>query len=278
MYFCFVEESGCPGPLVSSNAPEQPVFALCGYMINREKIRQLTYDFLDVKKQYSPGNAKAQAHKLDNLLWEIKGKEIRGHIRKSGRRARRNVQWLLRKIVSMSLVNDIKVVGLVWVKRPGGVFKGRSIYTKSLQMIAECFHRYLVERDSDGLILLDSRRQEQNIVTTHSLFTKIYSTNNYNRLIETPVFANSKNHAMLQIADMITSGLVFPLAVNAYCRGYVSNIHVTDSYNVLAYKYGAMLRSMQYSYQLPSGKIRGGIHTIDFIANRRSVDLFFPVR
>jgi hypothetical protein len=275
MYYCYIEEAGCTGALVSCTSDVQPVFALCGIIVNQRNIKNITYDFIDIKKKHSPGLSRKCRHNFDNMLWEIKGKEIRKHVRKSGRKAKRNALYYLDKVLSLIEYYNIRIVGLAWIKKPKAEFRGTSIYTRSLQLITDEFNNYLIHHDDTGLLILDSRKQPQNIQTAHSVFTKLFSSPNYDRVLETPVFGNSKNHALLQIVDLITSGLVFPLATNAYCRGHVFNVHVNLKYDELASRFGIRLRNMQYRYTAKC-QYRGGINVIDLIGDRRSVDLFFP--
>jgi len=81
-------------------------------------------------------------------------------------------------------------------------------------------------------VVADSRRKNQNMDTSHSIFTKIFSNsgNAYPNLLEMPTFCHANNHALIQIADFICSGLLFPMAAYSFCTGYVHNVHVSPQF------------------------------------------------
>jgi len=171
------------------------------------------------------------------------------------------------------------LVGSVWVKKRGKPLNERSVYNLSIQKIASSFSHYLEEIGDNGLIVMDSRRVNQNILTSHSIFTEKYSFKRYKHapIIESPLFGNSKNHALLQISDIIVSGVLFPLAIQAYCLELEDNIHVSRKYIEIAERFGRDVQNLQYRYieqDIITNSInyRGGI----YVVNKRGVDLFYP--
>lgn len=133
------------------------------------------------------------------------------------------------------------------------------------------------QEDRHGVLIADARAKALNSNVSFSIFTQRFASvgNPYPRLIETPVFAHSENHAMLQICDILCSAVLAPMAAYTYCLGHVLNVHVSPGYRVIKERYGKRLRALQYSYQDSGSLWRGGISVTDPIGGKRSVDLFF---
>jgi len=88
-------------------------------------------------------------------------------------------------------------------------------------------------------------------------------------MLEMPLFGQSDNHAMLQICDLLNSGIVFPVACETYCTGYVTSVHVSPEYAVLRTNFGARLRNLQYRYKDPaSGFWQGGLKVVDPLGHK----------
>ncbi len=75
MYFQYVDEAGCPGPLLEGDSEIQPVLSLVGVTIPEKNLRYLTDEFLDLKQQFFPSASRSR-HALDWVLAEVKGSEI----------------------------------------------------------------------------------------------------------------------------------------------------------------------------------------------------------
>jgi hypothetical protein len=97
----------------------------------------------------------------------------------------------------------------------------------------------------------------------------------YPHLVEMPTYGHSENHVGLQLADLICSALLFPMAVSACCVGAVTNPHVLPEYGGLRRRYGGRLKALQYRY-LEAGSYRGGIVVADGLAQRPGRILFEP--
>jgi hypothetical protein len=89
-----------------------------------------------------------------------------------------------------------------------------------------------------------------------------------------PTFGNSDNHAGIQVADILCSALLFPIAALSYCLGHVHNLHVHPEYARLKQRYGPRLLQRQFRYQDGTGRWQGGITVSDGIAHRNSVLMF----
>jgi hypothetical protein len=93
--------------------------------------------------------------------------------------------------------------------------------------------------------------------------------------MEVPLFAHSDNHAGIQIADLVVSTLVFPIACSAY-GAPEGNVHTSSRYRGLRAEHGERLRALQYRYLDKTGRTRGGIVVSDPVGKRSGSCLFRP--
>jgi Protein of unknown function (DUF3800) len=95
----------------------------------------------------------------------------------------------------------------------------------------------------------------------------------YPSLLEVPLFQDSRNHAGIQIADLIASTLVFPMAAVAY--GFQSaSVHSSGRYHRVRDDHGDALRESQFRYVDEGGRWRGGLVVSD-VGGKRSGSLLF---
>lgn len=279
MYICFIDEAGCTGTLPDENSEIQPALIIAGLIINPRNIASLTRDFLSLKKELFPEKFRAIPN-LDCIKEEIKGSEIRKMIRKN-RNQRRFALRFIDKILKLLEANNASIIGRVWIKSVGKQFDGKAVYTFSIQDIAHCFQHYLSNKQSEGIIIADSRQKALNSNVSHSIFTQKYKTSGdvYNRIIEMPVYGHSDNHTGLQLADFIASALIFPIATSVYCSGYIKNhTHHNASYLILREEFGERLSNLQYRYSVLDGHNRtvkkGGLVVSDSLGGKSGSCLF----
>jgi hypothetical protein len=204
---------------------------------------------------------------LGRILEEVKGAELRRDFC-AGKRSRRAATGFVNGIFKIVEESKAKVVGRVWVKSPGEPFKGRSVYSKSLQSIAHSFHDYLSRTNDLGIIVCDSRNAAQNAQMSHSIFTQKFRSGGdaYDRIIDLPTFGHSKNHAGLQVADILCSAVVIPMAIHTYVESHLNSIHVRPGYKLIKQNYVKRLSSLQHRYQEANGKWRGGFIVSDALS------------
>lgn len=170
----------------------------------------------------------------------------------------------------------VGIAGRIWVKPPSQQSDERSMYTFSIQDIVRHLQQDLVQKGASGLVICDSRSSRLNANVAHLVFTRMFKRtgNAYPNIVEMPVFGHSENHAGLQLADLVTSALVFPLACRTYYQDYMRGPHVHPDYDVLKIRYGRWLRHHQIRYTNANGKWVGGLTVSDPIAQRGGADLF----
>lgn len=265
MHICYVDESGCTGSLPDTTSDIQPVLALLGVVANSACLVDLTHDFLAAKRRFFPHrNGETANHQLNWMLVEIKGADLRKSIAVGSRRERSHAIGFLDQIFSLLEKFGVRIVGRVWIKGVSAEFKGNSVYTFSIQNILEHFERFLSERSELGLVVADSRTKSKNANVSHSIFTRKFRRNGdpYPHILEMPVFGHSDNHALIQIADLLCSAVLSPIATHTYCTGHLNSIHVRPGYDRIKSRYADRLRNLQYRY-LDGARAHGGIVVSD---------------
>lgn len=276
MYFCYLDEAGCTGALPHSNSPVQPVFVLCGLIIPEASIRGITQDFLSLKRQFNPALAESLEYPLDIVKHEIKGAEdLRKPIRKKNRNNKRRAIGFLDKYLTLLEQHGCRILPRIHIKAPATPIDSVALYARSIQRINQSFQAYLTERDSQGIMIADSRNYDLNIKVSHSIFTQKFKATGdaYPNVIEMPLYGHSDNHVGLQLTDILCSALLFPIATLAYCSGYVNSVHVSPKFEALQTRYAERLKDLSFRYQ-DGERYRGGITVYDNIA-QRSPNHFF---
>ena len=278
MRICYVDEAGCTGTLPSRTSDIQHVFVLGGVDLYSRDLAAFTHDFLHLKRRFFPGLASAGSPYLAWILTEVKGADLRRAAVSGSRRQSRHALGVLDAVVGLLERYGARLYGRVWVKEPGSPFNGRSVYTYSLQYVCQWFNDRLAADDEQGMVVCDSRNKALNSIASHSVFTQKFRAagDRYPRLVEMPAFGHSENHAGVQIADLVCSAFLFPLAVDAYCRGALTSVHVRD-YSVLRSRFAARVQALQFRRFDPArGRGEGGITVDDKLGRRPQAVLFAP--
>ena len=249
--------------------------AFAGLVIRADVLSPLTADFLDLKRRFFPG---ATTRRLDDVLTEIKGSDLRRGLRSSGRSKPRHTIGVLDGVVGLIEKYDLRLVGRIWIKAPTEALEPRASYTFAIQDIARHFSHFLAQRDDLGLLLCDGRAHNQDAQVAHSIFTLKHKRggDELPHLVEAAVFGRSENHVGLQLADIVVSGLLFPMAARAYCANRASGSHTDPSFDELRRRYAARLRSRQHLYEDSTGRTRGGMVVSDPVGQQPSKRLFQP--
>lgn len=88
-----------------------------------------------------------------------------------------------------------------------------------------------------------------------------------------PVFGHSDNHAAIQITDIISSALLFPITSYAYCTGHIQSVHVDHRFHVLQERYAKRLKEISFNYSDGLCQ-KGGITVFDALEKRGVTDFF----
>lgn len=278
MQICFVDEAGDLG--VVNDPPrsnDQPVLVVGGLFVGVHALGALTHEFLDLKQRYFPGLPYRSDRRLDRVLPEIKGAEVRANATRGTPRQRRHAISFLDRLLGLLDRYEIRLVARVWVKSVGSPFEPVPVYTSSIQGLCSYFDHYLSQTGDHGVCIADSRNKFKNVTVSHSIFTQKFSSvaRTYERLAELPTFGHSENHVGLQVCDLVCSALLYPIASFAYCTGHVANVHVQPNAALLRRRYGAALKALQYRYRSPTtNRFEGGIVVSDPVAQRNGSWMF----
>jgi len=231
MYLCYVDESGgfeIPG----SDPSATPLMVILGLILGHTCVPDLTLAFLGLKSRFYASRMGPGRH-LDRVLVEVKGADVRSALRASDRGPRRRALGYLEDAVRLLEAHHVRLVGRVWVKAPGQAMDPAASCAFAVQDIAAHFNHFLASRGSLGSMICDSRMHTQNSQVSHSVFTQKHklSGDAYPCLVETPAFGHSVNHVGLQLADLVASSVVFPMASRTYCADHWTGPHVHPHYD-----------------------------------------------
>lgn len=259
LYFCYLDESGVDGAMTADGQDVSPVFALAGVIVAAGDVQQMTGKFLDAKRRCFPERFPS-APSPDDIREEIKGASLPGMMRSGDRRQERRASDFLGASFELLDALGVRLVGRVLVKRMNRPREKTGAYIRSLNIIADLFQRFLKTRDARGIIVLDNRNNENarpNPAVSHSFFVgKFGDAQKHPLVAESPMFADSKNHAGIQMADLLCSGLVAPIAAAAYCE-HAQSKHVRPENLRLRELFGERMRRMQFRF-LDDRKTAGG--------------------
>lgn len=275
MFFCYVDEAGCPGALPSAVSQVQPSLILSGLIVPAESLANLTTQFLQLKCRFDPSLRRGMRHFLDTTKKELKGSDLRREIRNAGRNRRRYVFDFLDKVLGLLEATDARILARIYVKKPGADFNGKAVYASSIQRMCVGFEHFLQSKDSFGMIIADSRTPALNSVVAHSIFTQKFQVNGdcYPRILEMPTFGHSENHVPIQITDLLCSAILAPMTNDVYCKGKIHSVHVHPRDALIRQRYAERIRALGYRYQ-ELGRWKGGITVNDAIANKSATALF----
>ncbi|WP_244186987.1 DUF3800 domain-containing protein [Paraburkholderia steynii] len=268
-YICYIDEAGCSAPLPAGKTNIQPLLVIAGLIIHQEALADITRDFLTLKRTYFPGLFKSP-HPLDDVREEIKGSDLRRAIRKRGHQARTEFRFIDE---TLALLENFQchVLGTVRIKGIATPFRARETYTRSVQYACSGFQSFLEQRRARGLMVADFRTTQLNDQVAHSIFTQKYRARGdpFDRLLELPTFGISNNHVGLQLTDVLSSALLFPMASSAYCFGRVTGVHVNGRDLVIRRRYAKRLKQLQFK-----SDTRWSIGVVDHHERRSSAALF----
>jgi Protein of unknown function (DUF3800) len=274
---CYIDEAGCTGMLPSATSAIQPALVISALIIDLVKVPEVTNNFIKLKVKYFPGQFSRLKHDLDALMVEIKGADVRADLRRGPKQKIQQRQKFLDDVFALLDNSGAKLVSRIWIKGIGQPFNGRAIYTTTAQRMAALFQNYLKEKGHYGAMIGDFREPRANSYISHSVFTQKYKRgfrgDAFPNLIEVPTFGISDNHAGLQLTDLLTSAIIWPIATYLYCTGFVRSVHVNSNDRHIHSRFRNSLKRIQYAPKI-KGAIQHGITVNDPHAGKSSYEIF----
>jgi len=264
MHICYIDESGDSQPIKTPNDNIQPLLVICGIFIDSAAVKGLTNDFIALKRRFYPAYFAKVQHALNVLLTEIKGSDIRTDIRDNATNSGKVAHHFRFLDAALALLkkHNARLVARVWIKQLGIPLVDNSIYTLTTQNIVTRFQKYLEQTNSNGIVVADFRDPNRNSYVSHSIFTQKYKQGGngdaYPCVNETATFGISNNHACLQIADLICSALLAPMAGRTLCHPGLSNVHTHPHYEAVRQRYARRLKALQFHCKV-NGQMYWGI-------------------
>lgn len=279
MWITYIDDAGDSEQLPNATTDMvTPVFAIGAVAFEQACLHDVTMDFLALKRRFFPHLQPATPHLLDWVRPEIKGAELRKMARSRSRNERRTASTFIEQVIRLLESKGAKVFGRVWIKGIAAPIRKEAILSFSIQDCCATFQQLLAATGDTGLIVVDSSSPRLNAGVSHSVFTQKFQAigDAYDRIVEMPTFGHSENHVGLQIADILASGLLFPIATHVYCTGTVTSVHVNPRYSNLKTRFAPRLKLLQHRYYGTDGRRRGGIVISDGLGARSGGAFFAP--
>lgn len=277
MLFCYVDESGTCEPYDPADSGSTPVFVVAGISVPAAQQKSLTMGYVRLKKEFEPQLQHSDRTLSDLIKFEIKGSKLRRDLRsdRGGRNARRRALGYLDKTVRLLEEHGCRIIGKVIVKTGDRPLDDKREYPKAVQEMAVSFDSQAAASRTSGIMILDSRTKVKNEGNVHGITTRRFRQGGdfYPNLIEAPVFGHSDTHVPLQIADILASGIIFPIACLEFTET-ADNVHRHENYRLIKDLLGARLAHLEHRYVNRDGVNRGGFQVIDPV-QRRGTHLLF---
>jgi hypothetical protein len=251
MQLCYVDESGKAETLTKADAQQQPVVVIAGVSFPECELTSITGEWIALKARFYPGLAqRGQKGWLDGILHDLKGTSLRRGFRaRATNRQRTHATALISETISLLERHQGRIIGRIWLKALDAPNDDMRIHTSSLHFICAAFHAGLPD-DERGMVVVDSQTYQHNFRLAHSMFTLRFAKKPlHDRLADMPVFGHSDNHAGLQIADLLCSAVLAPIACAVYGGSYASwNKHCDSGFLDIRERFGTRLERLTYDW------------------------------
>ena len=249
--------------LCKATPTSTPVLVVAGLIVPGDHVRDLVWDFLQLKKRFNPSLATA-SWLSDVIRYEVKGADLRADIRSGRSRRTSRAIGIIDRTFELVERRGCRLVARAMVKTLDRPVDDKAAYVSNIGWICKTFHQYLENSDhQQGLVILDSRTKVKNTPNADVVTTQVFKHggNPLPRLVEVPVFGHSDSHVVLQIADVIVSAVLFPAVCSAYCADLIWNHHAHGKYEDIRWRYGTRLKNLQFRYYDATLAFwKGGVH------------------
>lgn len=219
----FADEAGNAARYTHAGSSQaSPLLVIAGITLGRSQLCAATERLLLARRAAfgAPRNRSLVENLHDN---EVKGALLREGLLGGGSGHQQARCWTYTE-ECMSILEDLqsRVFAHVWLKTPGGWLDEARAYGVSLEHFAAAFVHRLERSDRFGLMVLDGRSPRKDSLAQRAILDLKYScesdivTDRLVRLADVPLVSDSKHSAGLQLADVVASALLYPMACAAY--------------------------------------------------------------
>lgn len=257
MYFFYIDESGSPEghhePLLNG---ETPIFSLNALCIRDNEWRDLDREYLTLKNRFFRNEIGTKRPEY----FEIKGSELT----RPGSRTSKRAHQFIKQVITLCKKHNATLFSIIFIKDVVKPTSKRSLYTMALQYLCERFQIFLEESlyQTNSILILDSRMHNVDLEVAQSHMSFIFgheTGKTCDRILEAPMFANSKLTVGLQLVDIVGSCIYG----NFYQRNCMFVQGALDYLHMAAY--WPDLDSLQFkSKNLYDGHNKNGFRVIDF--------------
>jgi hypothetical protein len=251
---------------------------IAGITVPSAQQKSLTMGFLRLKKEFEPQLRSSDKQLSDLITFEVKGSRLRKDIARTdrGRKTRRRALGFIDKTIRLLEAHSCRIIGKVLVKVDGRILADKKEYPKAVQELAVSFNSQASVDRTDAIMILDSRTKVKNEGNVHAITTRRFRSGGdvYPQMSEAPLFGHSDTHVPLQIADLLASAVVFPLACLAFTSDDPANVHRHANYQSIKDQFGERLARLEHRYVHDSGAVRGGFQVVDPVQKRPTHLLF----
>ncbi|MGW0790918.1 DUF3800 domain-containing protein [Streptomyces sp. NPDC002911] len=175
VHLCYIDEAGNGQTLDPAKPDAPPVLVIGGFTVPCSQVRDLTWDFLNVKKHYRP-QLQHVMHLSELIQHEIKGSDVRKNLRAGNHNWHRAAMELISSLLDILERHDARLLARVWIKEEGLAFNESGVYPASVGSLTETFQAQLAHEHSRGMMVLDSRTKVKNAPNVHCVTTRKYRT------------------------------------------------------------------------------------------------------
>jgi hypothetical protein len=205
---CYFDESGDEQPL--RRPDELLVFVLVAIVVDQAHIGKLQQDFLALKLQTLSARDRQTIGTSALVKFERKGSQFRRALKQQKRGSRRASLGFLDAFIQIPESNQISIEFACRLK--GSARLSSDSYAESVAEILTSVNNHAQLHDARFLAVLDSRTHAKNAPTVAYVFDQMTTAHQpLSRLIEPPLFGHSDAHILLQVADVLASGMLAPM-------------------------------------------------------------------
>lgn len=264
----YIDEAGSKDKFsIPLKSGETAIFCLFALALPLRDWRDFDRDYLRLKLHFFEPELSRSSKRAEQ--WEVKGNELCSpHNRDSARR-----HAFLREVFDLCERYQGTAFGVTFLKDPVKPMSAEAQYCMGMQFLAERFNIFLQESDryEHGILIADTRLAHLDYKVGQSYLSYVFGHETgrlLTRLMEAPLFAESRLTAGLQITDNIASAL-YTNHYHHYCR----NIPGCPDYSHIPPLYWPRLRALQFkSKQRYEGYVQFGYKICDHRPDTRKYE------